>query len=187
LNNLARQEEIKQFVAIIKPEVICLQETKIASINHIVIRNVLGSDYDNNFLCLPASGTRGGVDCSQGISYPALESCNHRPYHFCNSGRLQTQHLVDSNWGIWPLRNLRQKMFIREIKSLNQSSLQPWVIIGDFNLIYKDEDKINGRFNRNLMTRFKKVLDHLEVKEIPLVGKKIHMVQWSRPPNLLLN
>jgi hypothetical protein len=67
-------------------------------------------------------------------------------------------------------------MFIREIKSLKQSSLQPWVIIGDFNLIYKDEDKINGRFNRNLMTRFKKVLDHLEVKEIPLVGKKNHMV-----------
>jgi exonuclease III len=61
LNNLARQEEIKQFVAIIKPEVICLQETKMASINHTVIRNVFGSDYDNNFLCLPASGTRGGV------------------------------------------------------------------------------------------------------------------------------
>jgi hypothetical protein len=32
-----------------------------ASINHTVIRNVFGSDYDNNFLCLPASGTRGGV------------------------------------------------------------------------------------------------------------------------------
>jgi hypothetical protein len=73
-------------------------------------------------------------------------------------------------------------MFIREITSLKQSSLQPWLIIGDFNLIYKDEDKSNGRLNRNMMARFKKALDHLEVKEIPLVGKKFTWSNGQDPP-----
>jgi exonuclease III len=60
INSLAQQEEIKQFITIIKP-VICLQETKMVSSNYSIIRNVLGSDYENNFIYLPANGRRGGV------------------------------------------------------------------------------------------------------------------------------
>jgi hypothetical protein len=49
--------------------------------------------------------------------------------------------------------------------------------MGDFNLILKAQDKNNGRVNRALMSRFRRALDHLEVKEIDLVGKKIHLEQ----------
>jgi hypothetical protein len=48
--------------------------------------------------------------------------------------------------------------------------------MGDFNLILKAQDKNNGRVNRALMSRFRRALDHLEVKEIDLVGKKF---TWS--------
>jgi hypothetical protein len=47
-----------------------------------------------------------------------------------------------------------------------------WLILRDFNLIYKIQDKNNGRINRSMMSRFRRSLDHLEVKEIKLVGKK---------------
>jgi hypothetical protein len=46
--------------------------------------------------------------------------------------------------------------------------------MGDFNLIYKDQDKSNGKVNRNLMLRLKRIIDHLEVKEINLTEKGTH-------------
>jgi hypothetical protein len=65
-------------------------------------------------------------------------------------------------------------MFIRELK---QYPLPPkWLIIGDFNLIYKDEDKSNGRLNKNLMLRFRRAINFLGIKEIQLVGRKF---TWS--------
>jgi hypothetical protein len=45
-------------------------------------------------------------------------------------------------------------------------------LLGDLNLIYKAQDKSNGRLNRGMMLRFRKALDHLGVKEINLVGRK---------------
>lgn len=42
-----------------------------------------------------------------------------------------------------------------------------WVIAGDFNLIYQAADKSNSNLNRAMMGRFKRVLDDLELKEIP--------------------
>jgi hypothetical protein len=45
--------------------------------------------------------------------------------------------------------------FLSEIKDLKDRGL----IIGDFNLIYKAEDKSNNRLNRRLMALFKETLD----------------------------
>jgi exonuclease III len=67
-------------------------------------------------------------------------------------------------------------MFIQELKQLKQQTLSRWLIIGDFNLIYKDEDKSNGRLNRNLMLRFRRAINFLGIKEIQLVGRKY---TWS--------
>jgi exonuclease III len=68
--------------------------------------------------------------------------------------------------------SLRKKLFLRELKNLKQSAHPHWLIMGDFNLIYQDHDKSNTRLNRRLMSRFRRTLNHLEVKEIQLVGKK---------------
>jgi hypothetical protein len=46
-----------------------------------------------------------------------------------------------------------------------------WLVLGDFNLIYVDHDKSNGRVDRRMMTRFRQALNHMEVREILLVGK----------------
>jgi hypothetical protein len=53
-------------------------------------------------------------------------------------------------------------MFIRELNSLKQSTLDRWVIMVDFNLIYKDEDKNNNRLNRRLITWQSKKFSSLE-------------------------
>jgi hypothetical protein len=62
--------------------------------------------------------------------------------------------------------------FLDEIKSLKQNIQTKWLLSGDFNLIYKAEDKSISRLNRRLMGKFKAVLDDLELKELPLHRKK---------------
>jgi hypothetical protein len=51
-----------------------------------------------------------------------------------------------------------------------------WLIAGDFNLIYKEEDKSNGNLDRAMMGRFRRWLNDMALKEIPLQGQKF---MWS--------
>lgn len=46
------------------------------------------------------------------------------------------------------------------------------MLAGDFNLILKTEDKNNSNINRAMMGRFRRFLDDLALKEIPLHGRK---------------
>jgi hypothetical protein len=75
-------------------------------------------------------------------------------------------------------------MFIRELRQLKRQTKPQWLIIWDFNLIYKLQDKNNGRVNRGLMHRFKRAIDHLEVKEINLVGRNFTWSNGQDPPTL---
>jgi exonuclease III len=44
-----------------RPDLTCLQETKIEEMTVKCIRNTLGATYEDNFITLPAEGTRGGI------------------------------------------------------------------------------------------------------------------------------
>jgi hypothetical protein len=67
---------------------------------------------------------------------------------------------------------LYKNIFIRELKQLKQSALPQWLVMGDFNLICNDSDKSFGNLDRTMMHRFRKALNHMEVKEIHLAGRK---------------
>jgi hypothetical protein len=75
-------------------------------------------------------------------------------------------------------------MFIRELRRLKNSVKPQWLLIGDFNLIYKSQDKNNGRLNTDLMLKFRRALNHLEVKEVDLIGKKFTWTNNQVPPIL---
>jgi hypothetical protein len=83
-----------------------------------------------------------------------------------------------------PQGELEKKMFIRELKNLKQTTLPSWLIFGDFNLIYKEEDKNNGRLNRRLMLRFRRALNHMGVKEIYLSGRKYTWTNSQQTPTM---
>jgi hypothetical protein len=58
MNNVARQEEIRQLVTICKPDIVCLRETKLSVINSNIIRSSLGFRYEANFAFLSTDGTK---------------------------------------------------------------------------------------------------------------------------------
>lgn len=181
LNNPARQFEVKQVIQQHKPHLVCLQETKLQQVDNIVIRNTLGHDYENNFLYLLAEGTRGGII----LAYRDDHLCLQNVHTTTNtiSARV-TDNSSNTQWtitGVYgPQGDLDKKMFIRELRALKNIATPAWLIIGDFNLIYRDEDKSNDRLNRRMMLRFRRALNHLEVKEISLIGQKF---TWSNGQN----
>jgi exonuclease III len=73
-NSIARQQEIKQLISVCKPDLICLQETKLQVVNISMIRNTLGLDFNNNFVFLPADGTRGGILIAARTSFLLLQN-----------------------------------------------------------------------------------------------------------------
>uniref|UniRef100_A0A453BHH0 Endonuclease/exonuclease/phosphatase domain-containing protein n=1 Tax=Aegilops tauschii subsp. strangulata TaxID=200361 RepID=A0A453BHH0_AEGTS len=50
------------------------------------------------------------------------------------------------------------------------------MICGDFNLIYRDEDKNNGNLHRRMMGRFRRLISDLALKEVYLNGRRY---TWS--------
>jgi hypothetical protein len=52
----------------------------------------------------------------------------------------------------------------------------PWLIVGNFNLIYKEEGKSNGNLDCAMMGRFRRWLNDMALKEIPLQRRKF---TWS--------
>ena len=61
LNDKARRDNLRKVVDEARPAVICLQETKMVAITRQTILSMLGSDFDNNFICLPSVGASGGI------------------------------------------------------------------------------------------------------------------------------
>jgi len=52
----------------------------------------------------------------------------------------------------------------------------PWMVAGDFNQIYKSEDKNNSNINRSLLGHFRGLIGSLDLKEIHLNGRRF---TWS--------
>ena len=75
-----------------------------------------------------------------------------------------------------PQGNDNKIAFLQELREIRAACLGPWVILGDFNLIYKEEDKNNDNLNRAMMGRFRRLIDNLALKELPLHGRKF---TWS--------
>jgi hypothetical protein len=57
----------------------------------------------------------------------------------------------------------------------------PWVLCGDFNLIYQAQDKNNDCLSRRMMGRFRHFLNDLELDELHLHGC---LFTWRSHPTL---
>jgi len=61
LNSVARRDAVRVLVDAARIDILCLQETKMSAISRQLILSMLGSDFDNNFICRPSIGASGGI------------------------------------------------------------------------------------------------------------------------------
>ncbi|XP_073358163.1 uncharacterized protein [Aegilops tauschii subsp. strangulata] len=71
--------------------------------------------------------------------------------------------------------------FMEELCEIRDLHAGPWSIVGDFNLILNPEDKNNQAINRRIMSRFRSMLNRLELKEVYLNGRRY---TWSNERQL---
>ena len=176
LNSVARRDAVRVIVNSYKIDVVCLQETKMTAISRQIILSMLGSEFDNNYIFLSSVGASGGIliawrSCLGPVSASRVDIFSTSVQF--NSG----------NRGSWwltcvygPQDNESKIQFLQELRDVRSQCTGPWMVAGDFNLIYRDEDKNNSNVNRAMMGRFKRWIDDMVVNELPLHGRKF---TWS--------
>jgi len=90
---------------------------------------------------------------------------------------------VDRNGSEWclstvygPTLRAEKEAFLAEIRDIRTACPGPWLVCGDFNIIYQAADKNNGRLHRRLMRAFRRVIDDLELVDLHLSGRSF---TWS--------
>jgi exonuclease III len=140
LNNKARRDYVRDTILSSKADIICLQETKMASLSTHLLLSVCGSDFDK-FLTLPANGTRGGILIAwKGAVCQVISS---RIDNFSVSVQFAG---MDGNWwftGVYGSQEDESKIqFLRELLDFRALSSEPWLLAGDFNMVYQAAGKV---------------------------------------------
>jgi exonuclease III len=184
LNRKARRDVVHDIVGSTHPDIVCLQETKKATISRSMVMSMLRADFDE-FVMLLAHGTRGGVLLAWKGS--TCQGLNTRIDTF--SLLVQFAHEGGSPWwftGVYGAQADMQKLqFLQELCLVRQACTGPWAVGGDFNLIYQAEDKNNSNLDRAMMGRFRRLINDLELHEVPLLGRKFTWSNERESPTLV--
>ena len=149
-----------------------------------MVMSLLGSEFDH-FICLPALGTHGGILVAwKGATCKVLQT---RVDSFSVS--VQVDHISGTPWwftGVYGPQPDDQKLqFLNELRTIRSACFGPWIIGGDFNLIYRAEDKNNSNLDRAVMGRFRRILNELNLSELPLMGRKFTWSNERASPTLV--
>lgn len=83
-----------------------------------------------------------------------------------------------------PSRTTSRPAFLEELRLVAVSCVGPFLVCGDFNLIYQVADKNNDRLNLRSMRSFRCTLDAMHVDELYLHGKLFTWSSKRRRPTL---
>lgn len=138
---------------------------------------ILGSKFVDNFVVLPAVGTRGGILLAVDEDHYSITS--HEVGVHCVTATIlaasrQVSWTITAVYG--PQEDQAKMQFLGELRWLQQSVSDKRLILGDFNMILQAEDKSNTNLNRRLMGAFRHVVRDLALKELQLRGRKF---TWS--------
>jgi exonuclease III len=173
LNTPLKHSGVKDMVQAVHATTVCLQETKMQLFDDNLIREILGSAFVQNYSFLPSRGVSGGILIAVSDNHFRLISSSHSE----NALTVKLQMLNDAmEWHLTrvygPQAETDNLLFLEELKHIKQSIQGKWLIAGDFNMIYRAQDKNNTRVNRRIMGKFKSTTDELELREQPLHGRK---------------
>jgi exonuclease III len=185
LNSSARQDAVRTLVEASRADIVCLlQETKMAAISQIVMLSMLGTEFTNH-VELPAIGSSGGILVAWKRSLGATGQVQVLTYcvsvQFCSD----VGHPWWATCVYGPQGNEDKIQFIQELRDFRAQCHGPWMLAGDFNLICRAEDKDNSNYNRDMMGRFRRMIDDLVLKEVPLHGRNFTWSNQQASPTLV--
>jgi exonuclease III len=177
LNCRVRRSVVRDIVEQQRISVVCLQESKLETLPVTINFEITGIDFD--YAYLPAVGVAEGAFVAwRRDLWEASPPCIRR---FSVSVCLTPLNGLGEPWWLTnvygPTVSADKVEFLDEIRATRASSPGPWLIYGDFNMIYQACDKNNGRLPRGIMRSFRGVLDDLQLDELHLHGR---LFTWSK-------
>lgn len=162
-----------------------LQETKISSMNRSILVDTLGERMAGHCM-LDANGTRGGILLAWNQDAVQLTDVVAKQFSVTARVRMLISDACFSLTTCYgPANDRRKDEFLQEMISSKPPAGTPWLITGDFNLIYKASDKNNLNLNRRLMGKFRAALDDCELMEICLQNRKFTWSNERENPTLV--
>jgi exonuclease III len=175
LNNPAKRNAVREFIASVRANLVCLQETKLDVIDHFVVMQCLGPSFDG-FAYLPAVETRGGILVAWDSTLLGVEAFQMDLNSL--TGLVRTKD--GAHWWLTvvyaPQGDEAKTQFLIELEERRSLCPGPWMLIGDFNMILRASEKSNPNINRRMMAKFRSFVDDHELKEIYMHGR---VFTWS--------
>lgn len=171
LNNPAKRNAVREFVEAAKVNIVCLQDTKLHVIDPFIVMQCIGPSFDG-FAYLPTSDTRGGI--LLGWDRTAIEIDNISWDTNFVTGLVHNKD--GSTWWVTvvyrPQGDELKTQFLVDLHNRRATCLGPWMLLGDFNMIIRAEEKSSNNLNRRILRKFKEFVDNSELKEIYMHGRR---------------
>jgi exonuclease III len=151
LNRQARKDVVDQTVANCSCHLVCLQETRLDQIDTATTA-YLGGFRLSNYAFKPAAGVlgnRGGLLLLWNNDHLDVSEITIGEFHISATFCVRECGTLFRLTNVYrPSRHNRKLTFLREMESIKPPQGTKWMIVGDFNLIYKATDKNNRNLNR---------------------------------------
>jgi len=182
---LVRRDVVKEMIQSVRPNLVCLQETKLNQIDNSLRGEFLGNQLDS-FEYIPADGTRGGILIAWRSDMVEATGTIKKDFSISMHIKLkwmQTPFLLTTVYG--PSEDSLKPHFMDELLSLKPQTDYPWLYVGDFNLICDAADKNNLNINRRLMGAFRRALDQSNLIELTLQNRRYTWSNKRATPTLV--
>lgn len=136
LNDAAHRELVKETTGCARPAIVCLQETKIDMMTTAIILDTVGQRLSSCHT-LDAHGTRGGVLLGWDKDIVSMSDIEHRLFTISATVTVLMSNMtfkITTCYG--PADDKRKEEFLQEMLMSKPAAGVPWLITGDFNLIY---------------------------------------------------
>nr|AAT01390.1 hypothetical protein [Oryza sativa Japonica Group] len=179
-----RLEDILEAAELARAGILCLQETKLSSIDQWIGKEI-GGNRLSNFNFLPANGTRGGIAIFWDDTIVNMANFSQGTHHLSAMAMTITDNLsfiITVVYG--PSEDCDKENFLAELVAAKPPTDTPWLVMGDFNIIYEARDKNNQNLNRRLMGRFSTI--HILLRPLPVAAStnartKEETEAWNEP------
>ena len=158
---------IKSMVRKHKPDLVCLQETKMKEMSDRVVKSV-GIGRNLGWVSLDARGAAGGVlvmwdkRVLEGLEFEVGSFSISCRFRNCEEGFVW---VFSGLYG--PSKGRERREELAAIKGLWND---PWCIVGDFNVVRFPTETSNGRQMSTAMREFSSFIDEFELVDPPLGG-----------------
>jgi exonuclease III len=141
-----------------------------------LVNEMLGPLFDYCFL--PSVGLSGGIILAWRTDVWAFSEASAQ--QFSVTAKATLLNAAAAPWWITvvygPQDDDEKVQFLSSLIQVRASCPEAWLLCGDFNMIYKEADKSNGRLDRRGMRRFRAFINRVAIDELHLEGRRF---TWS--------